>query len=95
LSDATEIYNKLAIAATEIGLEINADKTKLLIQTEKLRNWKRESLDTQVWRHHLKEAKAQLWVAAPQEKMISPERQLTVMLTSNTSNPSRMELSPS
>jgi hypothetical protein len=31
LSDATEIYNKLAIAATETGLEINTNKTKLLI----------------------------------------------------------------
>jgi hypothetical protein len=36
LSDATEIYNKLAIAEREIGLEINTSKTKLLIQTEKL-----------------------------------------------------------
>jgi hypothetical protein len=47
--------------------------------------WKRESLDMQVWMHNLTKAKAQLWVAAPQEKMINPEKQLIVMLTSNTS----------
>lgn len=31
LSDVTEIYNELAIAVKEISLEINTNKTKLLI----------------------------------------------------------------
>jgi hypothetical protein len=35
LSDATEIYNELAIAAKEMGLQINIDKTKLLIQSRR------------------------------------------------------------
>jgi hypothetical protein len=78
LPDATEIYKKLAIAAREIGLEINTDKTKLLIQTEKLE--KRISRQ-QVGMHHLKDAKAKLWAVAQQEKMIGPGKQLTVMLT--------------
>lgn len=33
LSDVTEIYNELAIAVKEISLEINTNKTKLLIQS--------------------------------------------------------------
>jgi hypothetical protein len=35
LSEATEIYRELAITAKEMGLEINTDKTKLLIQSRK------------------------------------------------------------
>jgi sorting nexin-29 len=35
LSDATEIYNELAIAAKEMGLGINTNKTKLLIQSRR------------------------------------------------------------
>jgi hypothetical protein len=31
----------------------------------KVRNWKRESLDRQVWRRYLKEAKARLRAVAP------------------------------
>jgi hypothetical protein len=31
----------------------------------KVRNWKRESLNRQVWRRYLKEAKARLWAVAP------------------------------
>jgi hypothetical protein len=35
LSDATETYNELAIAAKDMGLEINTNKTKLLIQSRR------------------------------------------------------------
>jgi hypothetical protein len=35
LSDATEIYNELPIAAKERSLEINTNKTKLLIQSQR------------------------------------------------------------
>jgi sorting nexin-29 len=35
LSDATEIYNELAIPAKEMCLEINTNKTKLLIQSRR------------------------------------------------------------
>jgi hypothetical protein len=35
LSDATEIYNELAIATKEMGLEINTNKTKLLTQSRR------------------------------------------------------------
>jgi hypothetical protein len=35
LSDATETYNKLVIGAKEMGLEIKANETKLLIQSRK------------------------------------------------------------
>jgi sorting nexin-29 len=36
LSDAMEIYNELAIEAKEMGLEINTNTTKLLIQSRKV-----------------------------------------------------------
>jgi sorting nexin-29 len=35
LSGATEAYNELAIAAKEMGLEINTNTTKLLIQSRR------------------------------------------------------------
>jgi sorting nexin-29 len=35
LSDATKIYNELATAAKEMGLDINRNKTKLLIQSRR------------------------------------------------------------
>jgi lipid A disaccharide synthetase len=35
LSDATEMYNELATAAKEMDLEINTNKTKLLIQSRR------------------------------------------------------------
>jgi hypothetical protein len=35
LSDAIEIYNESAIAPKEIGLEINTNKTKLLIHNRR------------------------------------------------------------
>jgi hypothetical protein len=37
----------------------------------KVRNWKRESLERQVWRHHLKEAKACMQLAMPWNKKTS------------------------
>jgi hypothetical protein len=41
--------------------EVEVDSKEIL----KVRNWKRESQDRQVWRHHLKEAKARLQAVAP------------------------------
>jgi hypothetical protein len=35
----------------------------------KLRNWRGESLDRQIWRRHLKEAKARLRTVVPQKKI--------------------------
>jgi hypothetical protein len=41
--------------------EVETDSREIL----KVRNWKRESQDRQVWRRHLKEAKARLRAVAP------------------------------
>jgi hypothetical protein len=41
--------------------EVEIDSREIL----KVRNWKRESLDRQVWRRYLKEAKARLRAVAP------------------------------
>jgi hypothetical protein len=48
---------------------VEIENTELL----KVRNWKRGSLDRQVWRRHLKEVKAPIRAVVPQKKQEEEE----------------------
>jgi hypothetical protein len=49
----------------------------------KVRNWKRESQDRQVWRRHLKEAKTRLRAVAPQKKKKKKKKTATLWVAFN------------